>query len=45
MSSCGVSERDGKIRECEDDDVWWNEMTVFIIMLVQLSGVNKRKQL
>ena len=45
MSSCGVSERDGKIRECEDDDVWWNEISVSIIMLVCLPGVNKRKQL
>ena len=45
MSSCGVSERDGKIRECEDDDVWWNEISVSIIMFVFLSGVNKRKQL
>ena len=45
MSSCGVSERDGKIRECEDDDVWWNEISVEIIMFVSLSGVNKRKQL
>ena len=25
MSSCGVNEKDGKIRECEDDDVWWND--------------------
>ena len=45
MSSCGVSERDGKIRECEDDDVLWNEISVSIIMLVCLSGVNKRKKL
>ena len=45
MSSCGVSERDGKIRECEDDDVLWNEISVSIIMFVSLSGVNKRKQL
>ena len=45
MSSCGVSERDGKIRECEDDDVLWNEISVSIIMFVCLSGVNKRKQL
>ena len=45
MSSCGVSERDGKIRECEDNDVLWNEMSASIIMLVCLSGVNKRKQL
>ena len=37
--------RDGKIRECEDDDVLWNEMSVSIIMFVCLSGVNKRKQL
>ena len=44
MSSCGVNERDGKIRECEDD-VWWNEISVSIIMSVSLSGVNKRKQL
>ena len=40
-----MNERDGKIRECEDDDVLWNEMSVSIIMLVSLSGVNKRKQL
>ena len=46
MSSCGLSERDGKIRECdEDDDVLWNEISVPIIMLVRLSRVNKRKQL
>ena len=45
MSSCGVSERDGKIRECEDDDVLWNEISVSIIMFVSLPGVNKRKQL
>ena len=45
MSSCGVSERDGKIGECEDDDVLWNEISVSIIILVPLSGVNKRKQL
>ena len=45
MSSCGVNERDGKIRECEDDDVLWNEMSVPIIMFVSLSAVNKRKQL
>ena len=45
MSSCGVNERDGKIRECEDDDVLWNEMNVSIIMFVSLSGVNKRKLL
>ena len=45
MSSCGVNERDGKIRECEDDDVLWNEMSVSIIMFVSWSGVNKRKQL
>ena len=45
MLSCGVSGRDGKIRECEDDDVLWNEMSVSIIMIVCLSGVNKRKQL
>ena len=45
MSSCVVNERDGKIRECEDDDVWWNEISVPIIMLVRLSRVNKRKQL
>ena len=45
MSSCGVNERDGKIRECEDDDVLWNEMSVEIIMFVSLSGVIKRKQL
>ena len=44
MSSCGVSERDGKIRECEDG-VLWNEMSVSIIMFVSWSGVNKRKQL
>ena len=29
-------ERDGKIRECEDDDVWWNEISVSIIMFVCL---------
>ena len=40
-----MNERDGKIRECEDDDVLWNEMNVSIIMFVSLSGVNKRKQL
>ena len=40
-----MSERDGKIRECEDDDVLWNEMSVSIIMFVCLSGVIKRKQL
>ena len=40
-----MNERDGKIRECEDDDVWWNEISVSIIMLVCLSGLNKRKQL
>ena len=45
MSSCGLNERDGKIRECEDDDVLWNEMSVEIIMFVSLSRVNKRKQL
>ena len=45
MSSCGVNERDGKIRECEDDNVLWNEISVSIIMLVSLSRVNKRKQL
>ena len=45
MPSCGVNEKYGKIRECEDDDVWWNEMSVPIIMLVFLSGVNKRKRL
>ena len=45
MSSCGVNERDGKIRECVDDDVLWNEMSVEIIILVCLPGVNKRKQL
>ena len=46
MSSCGENERDGKIRECEDDDVLWNEISVsIIIMFVSLSGVNKRKQL
>ena len=45
MPSCGVNERNGKIRECEDDDVLWNEMSVSIIMFVSLSGVNKRKQL
>ena len=37
--------RDGKIRECEDDDVLWNEISVSIIMFVSLSRVNKRKQL
>ena len=45
MSSCGVSDRDGKIRECEDDDVLWNEISVSIIMIMCLSGVIKRKQL
>ena len=45
MSSCSVSERDGKIRECEDDDVLWNEMSVSIIMFVSLSRMIKRKQL
>ena len=40
-----MNERDGKIRECENDDAWWNEMSVPIIMLVCLPGVNKRKQL
>ena len=40
-----MNERDGKIRECEDDDVLWNEMSVSIIMFMSLSGVNKRKQL
>ena len=40
-----MNERDGKIRECEDDDVLWNEMSVSIIMVVFLSGVNKIKQL
>ena len=40
-----MNERDGKIRECEDDDVLWNEMSVSIIMFVSLSGMNKRKQL
>ena len=40
-----MNERDGKIRECEDDDVLWNEMSVSIIMFVSLSGVSKRKQL
>ena len=45
MPCCGVNERDGKIRECEDDDVLWNGMSVIIIMFVSLSGVNKRKQL
>ena len=45
MSSCGVNERDGKIRECEDDDVLWNGISVSIIMFVSLSGVIKRKQL
>ena len=45
MSSCGVNEGDGKTRECEDDDVLWNEISVEIIILVCFSGVNKRKQL
>ena len=36
MPSCGVNERDGKIRECEDDDVWWNDMSVFIIICLCL---------
>ena len=40
-----MNEKDGNIRECEDDDVLWNEMSVSIIMFVSLSGVNKRKQL
>ena len=40
-----MNERDGKIRECEDDDVLWNEISVSIFMFVSLSGVNKRKQL
>ena len=40
-----MNERDGKIRECEDDDVLWNGMSVSIIMFVSLSDVNKRKQL
>ena len=40
-----MNERDGKKRECEDDDVLWNEMSVSIIMFVSLSGVIKRKQL
>ena len=40
-----MSERDREIRECEDDDVLWDEISVSIIMLVSLSGVNKRKQL
>ena len=40
-----MNERDGKMMECEDDDVWWNEMSVSIIMFVYLPGMNKRKQL
>ena len=51
MSSCGVSERDGKIRECEDDDVLWNEMSVTIIILVllllkrpRMSDIKNQKQ-
>ena len=40
-----MNERDGKIRECEDDDVLWNVISVSIIMFVCLSRVNKRKQL
>ena len=36
MSSCGVSEGGGEIRECEDDDVFWNEISVSIIMFVCL---------
>ena len=40
-----MNERDGKIMECEDDDVLWNEMSVSNIKFVSLSGVNKRKQL
>ena len=40
-----MNERDGKIRECEDDDVLWNEMSVSIIMFVSFTGVIKRKQL
>ena len=43
--SCGVNERDEKIRECEDDYVLWNQMSVSIIMFVCLSGVIKRNQL
>ena len=38
-----VNERDGKKRECEDDDVLWNEMSVPIIMFVSLSRVNKNR--
>ena len=45
MLSCDVNERNGKIRECGDNDVLWNEISVSIIMFVSLSGVNKRKQL
>ena len=45
MLSAVVNERDGKIRECEDDDVLWNQMSVSSIMFVSLSGVIKRKQL
>ena len=40
-----MNEKDGKMRECEDDDVLWNEMSVSIIIFVSLSGMNKRKQL
>ena len=41
-----MNERDGKIREDDDDgDVLWNEMSVSIIMFVTLSRVIKRKQL
>ena len=40
-----MNERDGKMRECENDDVLWNEMSVSIIVFVPLSGVIKRKQL
>ena len=40
-----MNERDGKIRECEDDDVLWNEMSVSIIMFVSFSEVNKRKSI
>ena len=40
-----MNERDGKIKECEDDDVLWNEMSVSIIMFVSFSEVNKRKSI
>ena len=42
MSSCGVNEIYGKIRKCEDDDVWWNEMSVSIIMLCVVRSEQKK---